>query len=85
MSLEVFAIMDAKMNCFVRWFVDQNRATAMRAFSELCRDQNSMFYRHHEDYSLWHVGQVDQITSKLKDEANDQIATASQYVALDED
>lgn len=57
--MKLFRIYDSKAELYARIFQEQTDATARRAFGAACKDPESPYHGHPEDYSLWRVGSED--------------------------
>ena len=62
MILGIFSVRDAKADCFTRPFVDHNDQTALRAWLQACRDPDTQFNKHPEDFTLYQVASFDDQT-----------------------
>lgn len=68
MIIKLFAVFDSKAAMFGRIFSDQQEGSAMRNFSDAVNDssnQNNMWNKHPEDFSLFQVGEFDDSTGEL--------------------
>lgn len=61
----VYSIRDVKLGVYNTPFVQTHRAGAIRAFSDLVKDQQSTISRHPEDFQLFEIGTFDQDTGRL--------------------
>lgn len=59
MLINVYSIFDNKAGAYMQPFFFQAHGQAVRAFSDLSNDQNSMCGKHPADYTLYHVGVFD--------------------------
>lgn len=59
MQVGVYAIYDSKMESFSAPFTSPTTANALRQFSDLVADGNTMVGRHPEDFYLWCLGVFD--------------------------
>lgn len=60
MNLKVFAILDTKANTFNVPFFMRSTGEAIRAFTDLANDPQSMVFKHPDDFRLFHIGEFDQ-------------------------
>lgn len=60
----IYAIKDNKMG-FEQIFIAPNNASAMRMFGDTCKDENTLFAKHPEDFELYKVGEMDDNTGAI--------------------
>lgn len=65
MITQIFAIYDSKAGQFFNPNFYINRATALRAFTDLVNDSSKPFIKHPADYTLMHIGEYDDETGKI--------------------
>lgn len=65
MITRVFALFDSKAECYGTPFFMSNRNMAVRAFSDLAADRNTLVAKHSEDFTLFEVGSFDDATGVL--------------------
>lgn len=65
MVLKVFSVLDTKGDVFMTPFVFSAVGQAVRAFSDLVNDGQSMVSRHPGDYRLTCIGEFDDSTGRL--------------------
>lgn len=66
MKLEIFSVFDSKADAFINPFFLQHVAMATRAIVDAGTDPTSMFKKHPEDYTLFHLGQLDDHTAAFE-------------------
>lgn len=83
MILKVFSVLDTKGDVFMSPFFFPATGQAVRAFSDLANDGNTVVARHPGDYRLTCVGEFDDSTGRLipYDQVQ-QLGYASDYKAL---
>lgn len=59
MITKMFSIFDSKAAVYGTPFFMANSAMAIRAFTDLVNDPNSMCAKHPEDFSLFYIGEFD--------------------------
>lgn len=59
MILNIFSIYDSKAEAYMQPFFMKTKGEAVRAFSDLVRDPQSMVSKHPEDYVLFEIGSFD--------------------------
>lgn len=64
MILEVFAIHDRQGGFYSQPFFVQSAGIARRTFQEMAADPNNQVGRYPEDFSLYHLGQFDNVACK---------------------
>lgn len=55
----IFTIYDSKAETYMDPFCAKTKGEAVRMFTDTCNDPNHQFYRHAEDYTLFHLGTYD--------------------------
>lgn len=75
-----YAVKDIKSGLFSSIHVQQSNGTAIRAFSEACEDENTQFYKHPSDFSLYHMATLDIESGKIEQTEPLQIANAAEFV-----
>lgn len=63
--MKVFSVFDAKANAYLQPFVMKAKPVALRAFEDLVNDPTCAFSKHPMDYTLFYVGDWDQIAGQL--------------------
>ncbi len=66
MILMVFCVFDAASSAFLPPFTFQTRGQAVRSFSDAVNEEGHQFKRHASDYTLFYVGDFDQVTGLLR-------------------
>lgn len=64
MKFKVFSIYDAKAKAFQTPFYMVELGQALRAFEDLCKDTDTLVYRHPEDFQLYEIGSYDDSNAK---------------------
>jgi len=59
MMMKMFAVYDSKAGVFARPFFTHNAAVATRGFVEEVNKPDTEFNKHHEDYTLFAIGEYD--------------------------
>ena len=59
MIMQIFSVYDSKAEAFMQPFFMTSKGQAVRAFTDLVRDDSSSLNKHPEDYALFHIGQFD--------------------------
>ena len=80
----VLATYDKKAETFSGPFISKKRATAMRDFSDECKNQKSILSQHAEDYSLWIIGEYDETHGTMIPKEKEKIGEAKNFV-IDEE
>lgn len=65
----VFAIRDTKAEAFLPPFCSPNTSVALRSLSDLMRDPNHAFSQHDMDYTLYRLGDFDDVAGRYNVEA----------------
>lgn len=63
--MSAFSIRDVKTNTMHTPFFQTHKAGAMRAFSDLVRDPQSLIAKHPEDFQLFSIGKFDTNSGNL--------------------
>lgn len=66
MNLKVYTVYDVKAEAFLNPLYFQTRGQAIRAFSDTARDSSSMIGKHPHDYTLFEIGEYDQLKGEVK-------------------
>lgn len=61
-KLEIFSIRDSKAELFIQPFHAPTIAAGLRTFETAVNEQQSQFFQHSDDYTLFHIGTFDQST-----------------------
>lgn len=81
MILQIFAVRDSKASQYLPSWSAPNKAMAERSFSDGVNEANHPWNKHPEDYDLFHQGECDQDTGKIKGLSTPvHIASALQYM-----
>lgn len=65
MKLLIFSVFDSKASAFLPVFMMRSNGEAMRMFQDEVNREGSEFAKHPEDYTLFRVGEFDQLTGEL--------------------
>jgi hypothetical protein len=63
MLLQMFTVYDSKAEAFLPPFFMNAKGSAIRSFADTCNDPQHAFYKHPDDYTLFHLGQFDDVHS----------------------
>lgn len=66
MTEQVFTVFDSAAKAFLTPFFAPTVESAIRSFREIVNKEGHQFNRFPEDYTLFHVGEFDQVTGLLK-------------------
>ncbi len=66
MKLKLFSIHDSKAAAFIQPFFSPTTATALRSFATAANDEATDFFRYGGDYTLFELGEFDQLSAKLE-------------------
>lgn len=67
MKMFVIAVRDGAVQSFMQPSFCNHTGAAVRAFIDHCRDPQTDFHKHPEDYELYQVGEFDDQTGKFTD------------------
>jgi len=65
-KLQLFAVLDNKMELYLAPITARNIAVAVRIFETAVLSQGHDFNTHPDDYSLWLIGEFDQSSGEVK-------------------
>lgn len=83
MKLKIFSVLDVKADAFMTPFFFSTTGQAVRAFSDLANDGQSMVSRHPGDYRLNCIGEFDDSTARVAAyEKPEPLGFASDYKAV---
>ncbi len=68
-KLQLFAVLDCKMELYLQPITARNIAVAVRIFETAVLTPGHDFNQHADDYSLWLIGEFDQVSAELKGQA----------------
>ncbi len=76
---EIFTVYDVVGESFSKPFFGTNAASAIRGFSDVCKDPEHHFAIHPSDYALYHIGSFDATTGKIEALEPRMIAQAASF------
>lgn len=80
MIMKIFSVFDSKAAFFGNPFFDQNEGSAIRNFSDAVNDSsnpNNMWHKHPEDFSLFYLGEFDNLVGSFSSDIPRCVLTAS--------
>lgn len=81
MIIKIFSINDVKALSFGQPFFAVNKGIAVRMFSDLVNDKNSMVSKHPDDFKLYMLGEFDDNSGGLSPVAQPEfLHSASEFV-----
>lgn len=80
MVLKVYAIQDVKAGHYATPFFMASNGLAIRAFSDLVKDQQSTLSRHPDDFKLFLIGEYDDNSGELISTKPEFLANASEFI-----
>lgn len=63
--MKMFSVYDSKAESYMMPFTAQSRGSAVRSFTEASNDPQSPCCKHPSDYTLFAVGEFDELTGVL--------------------
>jgi len=85
-GFKVYAVLDSKGGFFGLPWVERGHSLAIRGFSDAVKDSsnpNNLWNKHPEDYTLYCIGEYDQVLGKLSPlDKPSAVVTASACVAV---
>lgn len=84
-NLSVFAIYDSKAQYFMKPFNLRNKGEAIRGFSDIANDSNTVVGKHPEDFVLFHLGYFDEVKGIFENlTAPESLGIAQEFVKPEE-
>lgn len=80
MIIKLFSVFDSKAACFGQPFPDHYEAAAIRNFRDAVNDgsnPNNLWHKHPEDFSLFQVGEFDNLSGEVLSCLPKSLVTAS--------
>lgn len=65
MMVKAFCLYDSKLEAYLTPFFAPNRGVAMRHFADLVSNPEHAFGKHPEDYTLFELGDFDDVTANF--------------------
>lgn len=65
MELQIFAIKDRAINCYLRPWPAHTAGEAIRVFGDEINNPQSAMAKHPDDYDLYHVGKFEDTTGQI--------------------
>ncbi|WNK14276.1 MAG: nonstructural protein [Microvirus sp.] len=62
MNVEIFAIMDIKVGAYMQPWFSATKASAIRSFENVCKDQSTTLGQYPADFQLFALGKFDDQT-----------------------
>lgn len=78
--LKVYSVKDAKVGAFMAPFFMRSKGEAIRAFTDLVNDPQSMVAKHPEDYCLYEIGTWDEELGKILSIPLDSLGLATDFM-----
>lgn len=66
-KMKIYSVKDNKIG-FNNTFLAANNAAAMRMFADTCRQKETLFANHPEDFDLYAVGELNENTGEITSE-----------------
>lgn len=70
MKTQIFAVYDKKAMMYLKPFPALNNSVALRMFSDIVIDPNTQFFRHGEDFDLYHIAYFDDNSGQFENVKN---------------
>ena len=83
MKLNAYTIYDVASGIYMRPFFSQADGQAIRGFKDIATDADHEVGKHPEDYTLYRVGNFNDVTGKMEGEELEKLATGLEMVAED--
>lgn len=66
MIMRILSVYDSKSCVFGQPVFDRSVGSAIRGFEEVCNDEKSNFCKFSSDYTLFEIGEFDDVSGELK-------------------
>lgn len=66
MKLKVYSIYDSKAEAYLQPFFMANKGTAIRAITDILRQNDHQFTKYPEDYTLFELGEYDDSNGQMQ-------------------
>lgn len=63
--MKIFSVYDAAVAAYATPFFQQTKGLAIRSFGDACKDPESQLSRHPKDFTLFELGEFNEVTGKL--------------------
>jgi len=70
MKLKIYAVYDNKVESYLNPFTMRTRGEAVRSWADVVNDDKTQFHKHPADFTLMEIGEFDQDTGQLQNNAN---------------
>lgn len=78
MNHNIYSVYDSKAEAYSLPFYMQHEAQAIRTFHDWANNPETPYYKHPEDFTLFHLGTYDEITATITQDKITSITTALQ-------
>lgn len=78
--MELFTVYDMVAERYMKPFWGVNIASAIRGFADACKDPESPFFDHVEDYALYNIANFDEITGEINPIQPFKVSSGSSFV-----
>jgi len=84
MILQMFAVFDSATKAYHAPFFQNSRGQAVRTFSDLANDSQTMLCKHPSDYTLFHTGNYDDTKGIVTSEKHSNLGKAIEFISQPE-
>lgn len=78
--MKMYAIYDRAIEAYGQPIFVKAQGQAIRSFMDECKNQESQFNKHPEDYELYYIGEYDETTASITNNMNiERVARATDY------
>lgn len=63
--LQIFTVYDSKAEAYLQPFYSRSKGESLRSFHEACNDPNHAFFKHAGDFTLFHLGEWNELEGKF--------------------
>lgn len=72
----LFSVRDKAVGAFLQPFFSRSKGEALRSFTEAVNDEKSMFHKHETDYTLFYLGEFDDVSGLFATSEPERLLTA---------
>lgn len=77
---KVFSVKDHKVGIFMRPFFELHVGSALRSWEDACRQSDAPFNKYPNDFSLFQIGEFDDLTGELRMMDPVQLSSAREFI-----
>lgn len=83
--MKIFSIFDSKAEAYLQPFFSPNSGTAIRSFSDAAKQEDSNFFKHSADFTLFVLGDFNEHTGVIVPlDAKQPLGSALEFLSMGE-